>query len=64
LKPEEPSRRPSRALCLEASTMANPDRYSGRPPKHGRGVWILIGMALGGVLLAAGFPAFWAKVGV
>jgi hypothetical protein len=32
--------------------MSEPERYSGRPPKRGRGVWILIAMVVLALLIA------------
>ena len=48
----------SEGRILETSTMADPDRYSGRPPKRGRGVWIVILMVAALALLAGGFSGF------
>ena len=48
----------SEGVFLETSTMADPDRYSGRPPKHGRGVFILVVMVAALALLAGWFSGF------
>jgi hypothetical protein len=38
--------------------MADPNRYSGKPPKRGCGVWILIALAVALALLAGWFSGF------
>lgn len=50
--------RRSEGRILETSTMADPDRYSGRPPKHGRGVWILVLMVAALALFAGWFSGY------
>lgn len=42
--------------------MGDPDRYSGKPPKRGCGVWILIGMAMALALLSALLLGFWGSL--
>ncbi|MDP9812643.1 hypothetical protein J2W42_005513 [Rhizobium tibeticum] len=38
--------------------MADPDRYSGKPPKRGLGVWILVVMAVALALFAGWFSGY------